>query len=52
MLAGLTVLGVVKLVQWNRRRLVSDAWLTDNDRREWSKGHEDQVCWSWPYRGD
>jgi hypothetical protein len=50
-LALFAVLGVVKLVQWNRRRLVSDAWLADHDRRSWSKGFEG-VCWQWPYRGN
>jgi hypothetical protein len=24
----------------SRRRHVSEAWLVDNDRREWSTGHE------------
>jgi hypothetical protein len=45
-LAVLTVLGVVKLVQWNRRRLISDAWLAGQDQLEWKRGC-DGVCWDW-----
>ena len=43
--AVLTVLGFVKLVQWNRRRLVSDAWLAENDRAESIRGWDREVPW-------
>ena len=30
----------------SKRRHVSNAWLTENDRREWGSGHEG-VCLDW-----
>jgi hypothetical protein len=50
-LAGLGLLSVWILIRANRRRLVSDAWLADHDRRSWGHG-VDGVCWNWPYRGE
>lgn len=29
---------------------VSSSWIRDCERRQWSVGKEDQVCWRWPVR--
>jgi len=46
LIASLGLVCVWLLIRTSRRRLVSDAWLADHDRRSWGRG-VDGVCWDW-----
>ena len=38
---------------WLARRArpdVSQASRIDHERRQWGKGHEEQIGWKWPYQ--
>lgn len=46
--AGGCVLGIAAwLTRYFGKNHVSEAWLTDHDRRQWGIGYEG-ICWRWP----